>query len=99
MRMSQSKADGEPQLARMPTGIAGLDVILNGGFLRGGIYIIQGPPGAGKTILGNQVCYDHVADGGRALYVTLLAENHDRMLMHMGELQLFQPAQSTRSLE
>ena len=54
--MSQPKADGTPVLSRMPTGIAGLDTVLNGGFLRGGIYIIQGPPGAGKTILGNQVC-------------------------------------------
>ena len=97
--MSQSKTDGKPTLARMPTGIAGLDVILKGGFLRGGIYIIQGPPGAGKTILGNQVCYDHVAAGGRALYVTLLAENHDRMLMHMGELQFFDRDEITRSLE
>jgi circadian clock protein KaiC len=97
--MSQSKADGKTKLARMPTGIAGLDVILKGGFLRGGIYIIQGPPGAGKTILGNQVCYDHVAAGGRALYVTLLAENHDRMLMHMGELQFFDRDEITRSLE
>lgn len=97
--MSQSKTDGKASLARMPTGIAGLDVILKGGFLRGGIYIIQGPPGAGKTILGNQVCYDHVAAGGRALYVTLLAENHDRMLMHMGEMQFFDRDKITRSLE
>ncbi len=97
--MSQSKADGSPKLSRLPTGISGLDVILKGGFLRGGIYIIQGPPGAGKTILGNQVCFDHVAAGGKALYVTLLAENHDRMLMHMGELQFFNRDEITRSLE
>ncbi|MDB5394054.1 MAG: Circadian clock protein KaiC [Rhodospirillales bacterium] len=97
--MSQSKADGKTTLARMPTGIAGLDVILKGGFLRGGIYIIQGPPGAGKTILGNQVCYDHVAAGGKALYVTLLAENHDRMLMHMGEMRFFHREEIARSLE
>src|ERR1700748_1911253 len=99
MIMSQSKADGAPQLLRMPTGIAGLDVILNGGFLRGGIYIVQGPPGAGKTILGNQVCYDHVAAGGRALYVTLRAGTHDRMLMHMGGMRFFQPEAIAKSLE
>ena len=97
--MSQAKADGAPMLARMTSGIAGLDTILNGGFLRGGIYIIQGPPGAGKTILGNQVCYDHVAAGGRALYVTLLAENHDRMLMHMGQMRFFHREEITRSIE
>jgi circadian clock protein KaiC len=36
-------------IERVPTGITGLDVILNGGFLKGGIYIVQGPPGTGKT--------------------------------------------------
>jgi circadian clock protein KaiC len=97
--MSRAKTDGGPGLPRMPSGIAGLDVILNGGFLLGGIYIIQGPPGAGKTIFGNQICYDHVSAGGRALYVTLLAENHDRMLMHMGSMRFFHPQEITRSLE
>ena len=97
--MSEPKADGETRLVRLPTGIDGLDVILKGGFLRGGIYIIQGPPGAGKTILGNQICYDHVGGGGRALYVTLLAENHDRMLMHLGNMRFFHRQEITRSLE
>ena len=54
--MSEPKADEETRLVRLPSGIDGLDVVLKGGFLRGGIYIIQGPPGAGKTILGNQIC-------------------------------------------
>ncbi len=97
--MTRAKSDDAAPLARMPSGIAGLDIILKGGFLTGGIYIIQGPPGAGKTILGNQVCYDHVAAGGRALYVTLLAENHDRMLMHMRNMRFFEPGAITRSLE
>ena len=62
------------ELERVPSGIPGLDIILSGGFLKGGLYIIQGPPGTGKTTFGNQVCFHHVACGGRALYVTLLAE-------------------------
>jgi circadian clock protein KaiC len=73
----------------VPSGIAGLDIILNGGFLRGGIYIVQGHPGAGKTILGNQLCFNHVAAGGKALYVTLLAETHSRMLLHIRNLKFF----------
>lgn len=63
---------------RLPTGIAGLDAVLGGGVIDGGIYIIQGAPGAGKTILGNQICFAHGAHGRRALYVTLLAESHSR---------------------
>ena len=78
-----------PLLERMPTGITGLDTILQGGFMRGGVNIIQGQPGAGKTILGNQICFSHVAGGGRALYVTLLAESHSRMLAHIGQLSFF----------
>jgi circadian clock protein KaiC len=78
-----------PRLGKVPSGIDGLDIILEGGFLEGGITIIQGKPGAGKTILGNQLCFNHVAAGGRALYVTLLAETHARMLLHIGNLALF----------
>jgi circadian clock protein KaiC len=71
------------QIERVPSGIHGLDTILQGGFLKGGVYMVMGPPGAGKTILGNQLCYNHVASGGRAVYVTLLAETHARMIAHL----------------
>ncbi|HSU05963.1 MAG TPA: ATPase domain-containing protein [Acetobacteraceae bacterium] len=80
--------DHVPQ-ERVPSGISGLDVVLRGGLLRDGLFIVQGEPGAGKTILGNQVCFNHVAAGGRALYLTLLAESHARMLMHIGPLGFF----------
>ena len=81
-----------PTLDRVPTGVPGLDTILQGGFLRGGIFIIQGAPGAGKTILGNQICFRHAATGGRAVYVTLLAESHARMLLHIAQLGFFEEA-------
>jgi circadian clock protein KaiC len=50
---------------RVPTGIPGLDAILRGGFFRGRIYMILAPPGVGKTILGNQIGFRHVASGGQ----------------------------------
>ena len=84
-------ADMLPAIERMPSGIAGLDSILHGGFFKGGTYLILGPPGAGKTMLGNQICFNHVASGGRALYVTLLAETHSRMLAHIQSLTFFTP--------
>ena len=78
------------ELERMSSGIPGLDIILSGGgFLKGGLYIIQGPPGTGKTTFGNQVCFHHVASGGRALYVTLLAEYHARMMQHLSVMTFF----------
>jgi circadian clock protein KaiC len=85
-------------IERTSSGIAGLDVITCGGFLRGGTYIVMGPPGAGKTILGNQICFHHVASGGKAIYITLLAESHARMLAHLGTLKFFDPAPIAASL-
>lgn len=88
--MSQPGGSRSPiSCERVPSGVEGLDSILHGGFLRGGIYIVQGQPGSGKTILGNQLCFNHARRGGKALYVTLLAESHARMLMHIGGLQFF----------
>jgi circadian clock protein KaiC len=75
--------------ARVPTGVAGLDVILGGGLFRHAIYIVSGRPGAGKTILSNQVAFTHVRNGGRVVYATLLAETHGRLLMQLRGLSFF----------
>jgi circadian clock protein KaiC len=74
---------------RRPTGIPGLDWILDGGLLPTGVYIVQGPPGAGKTILANQVCFHHASTGGQAVYVTLLAESHSQMFAHLRQMTFF----------
>jgi circadian clock protein KaiC len=78
-----------PPPPRVPSGIPGFDEVLGGGFFKAGIYLILGPPGAGKTILANQICAHHVRSGGRALYVTLLAEAHGRMLGQLQTLSFF----------
>jgi circadian clock protein KaiC len=73
----------EHDLPRYETGSEGLDRILGGGFITGSTYIVQGPPGAGKTILANQFCFHHAMHGRNALYVSLLAESHHRMMAFM----------------
>ncbi len=74
---------------RVQTGVPGLDTVLHGGLLKSGVYVVVGEPGTGKTILGNQLCFHHVKGGGKAIYVTLLAEAHDRMLAYIQSLQFF----------
>jgi len=82
----------QPPLETIPTRIPGLDAILRGGFLRGGVYMVQGMPGAGKTILGNQLAFAHVAAGGRAVYLTMVSESHARMLGHLRALSFYDGA-------
>jgi circadian clock protein KaiC len=90
------KTDEEPPAPsgqeRVESGIPRLDDILKGGLLRGGIYTVVGPPGSGKTILGNQFCFNHVAKtGGRCVYMSLLVESHAKMLRHLSSLNFFRP--------
>lgn len=77
------------QLRRLHTGIAGLNSILGGGFVEGASYIVQGQPGAGKTILGNQIAFGTGQTGAKVLYITLLAETHDRLFQSLSTLNFF----------
>ncbi len=87
--MTSSTTDNVGPIERLRSAVPGLDLILGGGLFRTGVYIIQGLPGCGKTILANQICYGHVAEGGSAVYVTLLAESHSRMIQHLSTLSFF----------
>lgn len=80
-------------LPRIISGVSGLDQILGGGFVEGASYIIQGQPGAGKTILANQVAFANVEAGRKVLYITLLAETHDRLFQVLGTLDFFNRSQ------
>ena len=60
-----------PADAPAPTGIAGLDHVLHGGFPVDRTYLVEGDPGSGKTTLGLQFLIDGAARGEKVLYVTL----------------------------
>lgn len=80
-------------LKRLPTGVPGLDGILHGGFPAGSLFIMQGSPGAGKTVLANQICFEHAQRGERAVYMTLLAESHDRLLKNLSTMEFYDGSQ------
>ena len=82
---------------RVSTGCAGLDNILNGGFPRGRMYLVEGDPGAGKTTLALQFTRAGVKRGERALYITLsesradlahAAQSHGLSLDHVEIIEL-----------
>ncbi|MBV9654091.1 MAG: DUF2075 domain-containing protein [Acetobacteraceae bacterium] len=62
---------------------------MSGGFFSGGLYLIHGTPGTGKTVLASQMIYAHAAQGRRALFMTVLGENHGRMMLHLRPMRFF----------
>lgn len=74
---------------RLKSDVPGLDPVLGGGLIEGAAYIVQGRPGAGKTILANQIAFAQARQGGRVLYVTLLAESHDRLFQSLSMLTFY----------
>jgi len=61
------------------SGIPGLDHVLDGGFPRNHLYLIDGEPGTGKTTLAMHFLLEGVKDGERALYVTLSESKEELM--------------------
>lgn len=64
---------------RASTGVKGLDDILRGGLPRHRLYLIQGEPGVGKTTLALQFLLEGVANGEKALYITLSETREELM--------------------
>jgi KaiC/GvpD/RAD55 family RecA-like ATPase len=72
--MSGSADLPSPEIPRAPTGIAGLDEMLNGGFPAGHVVLVLGPPGVGKTCFSLQFLSEGLARGEKVLYLSLEEE-------------------------
>ncbi len=65
------------------SGIAGLDDILGGGFMRESLFLVEGRPGTGKTTMALQFLMAGEAVGERGLYITL--SEMAKELRHIGD--------------
>jgi circadian clock protein KaiC len=63
------------------TGIHGFDIILKGGFIQGGFYLLQGDPGSGKTTVGLQYLLNRAQEGERVLYLALTESPRDMQMI------------------
>ncbi len=68
---------------RVPTGIVGLDEVIEGGFPRGSLVIVAGSPGTGKTVFSARFLYRGAIDyGENGVYVSF-AENRETFYKDM----------------
>jgi circadian clock protein KaiC len=74
---------------RMKTGVAGLDVVLNGGLEPGAVVVVAGAPGAGKTILAQQVCFAAGTAEHKGVYYTTVSEPHTKLVRHLEPFTFF----------
>ncbi|MDR7276591.1 RAD55 family ATPase [Catenuloplanes atrovinosus] len=78
-------------MKRLSTGASDLDLILGGGLEPGSVVVLSGPPGAGKTILAQQMCFAGAAEGRKAVYYTALSEPHSKLVEHLRGFSFFAP--------
>lgn len=71
-------------MEKIPTGIPGLDKMLEGGLVKGRPYLVAGGPGAGKTILGMQFLLEGVKNKERGIYIAL-EESAEQITQDMAE--------------
>jgi circadian clock protein KaiC len=67
--MSESR--NAPLPPKVPTGVAGLDEMLGGGFPKGHVVLLTGLPGTGKTCLALQFLLDGASRGEKAVFLSL----------------------------
>jgi circadian clock protein KaiC len=79
------------ELKRTTTGVAGLDLLLNGGLVPGAVVVMAGAPGTGKTILAQQMCFANGTAEHKCVYYTTVSEPHTKLVRHLEQFAFFDP--------
>lgn len=70
-------------LAKEPTGIPGLDILLEGGLPAGRLTLVCGGPGTGKTVLGMQILAQGALEADEPGVFLAFEEDRDELLANM----------------
>jgi circadian clock protein KaiC len=66
-------------------------LVLNGGLEPGSVVVLAGAPGAGKTILAQQMCFAAATAEHKCVYYTTLSEPHSKLVRHLEGFSFFDP--------
>lgn len=92
-------AEQEPvAIAKLSTGVPGLDEVLGGGLPEYSFNLIAGTPGAGKTTLAHQVMFNLASLARPALYFTVLGEPPLKMLRYQQQMAFFEAGKVGRGV-
>lgn len=86
-------SDDRWRMERVPTGIDNLDLVLDGGLTRGGLALIAGGPGVGKTVLAVQMAFHWAGQGRNVLWLVTLGEPNEKFLNNISEMAHYDPRQ------
>jgi len=84
---------GSMERSKLSAGHAALDIVLGGGIPRSSLYVLTGPPGAGKTILAQQISFTAAKAGLHAIYFTNVSEPHSKIVEHIRSFDFYESNQ------
>jgi circadian clock protein KaiC len=90
---------GRGDVAGLQTGVPGLDLALGGGLESGQLVVVAGSPGAGKTIVAQQICFSRGTNEHPALYFTTLSEPITKLVRHLEPFSFFDADALERRVE
>lgn len=79
----------KPGLPRLQTGVRNFDQLLGGGLPVGSAIAVTGPPGSGKTILAQQICFHAASPKAPILYFNTLSEPTAKTLRYLKQFSFF----------
>ena len=77
------------KIPRIETGVRNLDEVFGGGLPKGSVTVVSGPPGSGKTILSQQICFRAASPKSRILYFNTLSEPTAKTLRYLKQFTFF----------
>src|SRR4051812_12079203 len=98
MLTDQAQAAPPPTLEKVPSGIAGLDEIMDGGFPRNRPALVVGSAGAGKTVLAMQFLLRGALDYGEPGIFMSFEESEEELTQNFASLDYNLPDLIQRNL-
>ena len=89
MSGAPTPSNDERAIARLTTGVPGLDTVLEGGLSEASFNVIGGGPGSGKTTLAQHIVFANATPERPGLYFTVLGEPTLKMIRYQQQFGFF----------